>query len=120
MSDIQALRWQGLSISQISALTGFNRRTIRKYLAQPDIPQYGPRPPRPSKLDPFKDYLDQRLQAGVWNAVVLLREIQARGYTGATPFSRSMSIPSVSARKQWRCVASRPRPAIKPRWTGAM
>lgn len=82
VSDIQALRRQGLAISQISALTGFNRRTIRKYLAQPGIPQYGPRPAPPGKLDPFKPYLEQRLAAGVWNAVVLLREIRERGYTG--------------------------------------
>lgn len=82
VSDIQALRQKGLSISQISELTGFNRRTVRKYLAQPGIPQYGPRPAPPSKLAPFKDYIQQRLQAGVWNMVVLLRELRERGYTG--------------------------------------
>jgi len=82
VSDIQALRHKGLSISQISQLTGFNRRTVRKYLAQPGIPEYGPRPAAPSKLDPFKDYIHERLQAGVWNMVVLLRELQERGCTG--------------------------------------
>ena len=82
VSDIHCLRRQGLSITQISQLSGFNRRTVRKYLAQPGRPQYGPRAPLPSKLDPFKEYLHQRLQAGVWNAVVLLREIKERGYTG--------------------------------------
>lgn len=82
MHDIQELKRQGLSITQIAAHTGFNRRTIRKYLAQPATPRYGPRAPRPSKLDPFRAYLAQRLQQGVWNARVLLREIQERGYTG--------------------------------------
>lgn len=82
MSDIHALRRQGLSISRISTLTGFNRRTIRNYLTQPGQPEYGPRPQRESKLDPFKEWLDQRLQAGVWNAVVLLRELRERGYAG--------------------------------------
>jgi transposase len=80
--DLQELKRQGLSITQIAAHTGFNRRTIRKYLAQPATPRYGPRAPRPSKLAPFHAYLAQRLQAGVWNAKVLLREIQERGYTG--------------------------------------
>ena len=82
MHDIQELKRQGLSITQIAALTGFNRRTIRKYLAQPATPCYGPRTPRPTKLEPFHAYLKGRLQAGVWNATVLLREIQEQGYTG--------------------------------------
>lgn len=82
MSDILSLKRQGLSNSEISRLTGFNRRTVRKYLEQPGIPQYSPRPPRAGKLDPFKEYLQQRVQAGVWNAVVLLRELKERGYTG--------------------------------------
>ena len=42
-------------------------------------PIYRPRPARPSKLDAFKPYLEERLKAGVWNAQVLMR---ARGYDG--------------------------------------
>jgi transposase len=82
VNDIQELKRQGLTISQISAITGFSRPTIRKYLANPNTPRYGPREARPSKLDPFKPYLGERLAAGVWNATVLLREIQQRGYSG--------------------------------------
>ena len=82
MHDLQELKRQGLSITQIAAHTGFNRRTIRKYLADPVTPRYGSRAPRPTKLDPFHLYLTQRLAAGVWNAKVLLREITERGYTG--------------------------------------
>ena len=81
--DIHELRRQGLSISAISGLTGFDRKTIRKYLAQGEItPRVAPRPQRGSKLDPFKEYIEERLQAGVWNAIVLLREVRARGYGG--------------------------------------
>jgi transposase len=80
--DIHELKRQGLSITQIAAHTSFNRRTIRKYLTEPATPRYGPRPPRPSKLDAFHAFLQERMAAGVWNARVLLREIQERGYTG--------------------------------------
>jgi transposase len=80
--NLQELKRQGLSITQIAAITGFDRRTIRKYLTHPATPRYGPRVPRPTKLDPFHAYLKERLAAGVWNAKVLLREIQERGYTG--------------------------------------
>lgn len=85
VSDIQELKRQGLSISQISALTGFDRKTIRKYLDHPQPPRYGPRTTpskRPSVLEGYHTYLDERLAAGVWNAVVLLRELQERGYSG--------------------------------------
>jgi transposase len=83
VNEIQELKRQGLSISQIAAQTGFNRRTIRKYLEHPQTPRYPKRAPRPTKLDAYQPFLEQRLQAGVWNARVLLRELQAQGYTGS-------------------------------------
>jgi len=76
------MRREGLSISDIVAITGFDRKTIRKWLLQGGTPRYGPRPPRPSKPDPCKPYVEQRLGAGVWNAVVLLRELGQQGYAG--------------------------------------
>lgn len=82
MNEIQKLRREGLTISAIGRLTGFDRKTIRKHLRAGGIPRYGPRARRPSKLDAFKEYLEGRLGAGVWNAVVLLREIRQRGYQG--------------------------------------
>lgn len=83
MNEIQELKRQGLSISQIAQATGFNRRTVRKYLTQPGIPRYKVRAPRPSKLTPFLPFVEQRLAAGVWNARVLLRELRERGYDGS-------------------------------------
>jgi len=83
VQEIEELKRQGLSIRAISRLTGYDRKTIRKYLIQPEAtPVYGPRPAPPSKLEPFKPYLEERLGAGVWNGQVLLRELRARGYPG--------------------------------------
>src|SRR6516165_8869448 len=83
VQEIKELKTQGLSLRAISDLTGYDRKTIRRYLiAGNEQPVYGPRPPSASKLDPFKPYLEQRLQAGVWNAQVLLRELRERNYTG--------------------------------------
>ena len=85
MQQIEELVRQGVSRAAISRLTGFDPKTIRKYLKQQDPgPRYGPRQPLPSKLDLFKPYIEERLQAGVWNAVVLLRELRERGYSGDT------------------------------------
>jgi transposase len=106
VNEIRELKRQGLSINEISGLTGFNRRTVRKYLAGPTqpAPMYGPRVERPSKLDAYKDYIKQRLQNGVWNAAVLLREIKSRGYTGGYSILKDHLHPQ---RKAARTVAVR-------------
>lgn len=106
VKELQELKRQGLSISQISSLTGFDRKTIRKYLADTTeaLPRYGPRPSKGSKLEPFQPYLAQRLSAGVWNAVVLLAELKARGYTGEYTVLKDYLRP---LRKQARAVAVR-------------
>jgi transposase len=77
------MKRQGLSIQAISKLLGFDRKTIRKYLLEPEAkPEYRSRPKTPGKLDRFQPYLEERLAAGVWNARVLLRELRERGYDG--------------------------------------
>ncbi len=83
MEEIHRLKREGLSIVAISSLTGYDRKTIRKYLIDPVVrPVYGPRTATSSKLDGFKPYLEARLQAGVWNGKVLLRELRSQGYVG--------------------------------------
>jgi len=83
VEEINELKRAGLTIRAISRLTGYDRKTISKYLLAPTSrPVYGPRSAAVSKLDPFKPYLRGRLQAGVWNARVLLRELRERNYTG--------------------------------------
>jgi transposase len=82
VNRIQELHREGLSISRIKDLTGFARSTIRKRLDHPETPRiHSPRRGQ-SLLDPFVPFLNERTQAGVWNGVVLLRELRERGYSG--------------------------------------
>jgi len=75
VQDYEELKRQGLSIRAISQLTGYCRKTVRKYLIQPDtVPVYGPRSKRPGRLEPFKPYLEDRMRAGVWNASRMRRQ----------------------------------------------
>lgn len=107
VKELQELKRQGLSIQEISHLSGFDRKTIRKYLADDaavQTPRYGPRPKKGSKLEPFRPYIEQRLAAGVWNAVVLLKEIKEQGYTGQYTVLKDYLRP---LRKQARVVAVR-------------
>jgi len=84
VQELKELQRQGMSIQAISKLTGWDRKTIRKYIQAAGLaPEYGPRSAPPSKLDGFKPYLEERLRAGVWNARVLLRELRERNYAGS-------------------------------------
>lgn len=79
---IRDLHRKGWSKTAIAKETGFDRKTISKYLKNGKIPKSSPRKKRGSKLDPFKPYLLQRIQEGTTNCVVLLEEIEAMGYEG--------------------------------------
>lgn len=84
--EIRILHRQGMSIRAIARDLRVSRETVRKYLREPKRePGYGPRAPRPSKLDPFKDYIRMRIREAAPRrlpATVYLREIRALGYEG--------------------------------------
>jgi transposase len=75
---------QGLSKTRVAQRLGISRRTVQRHAVREERePQYGPRPPRPSILDPYKHYLKERLREyPELSAVRLLGEIQALGFGG--------------------------------------
>jgi len=71
-----------LSIHEIARRTGHDRNTVRRALRREGAPRYQ-RPPRPSKLDPFKDEIVQLLQADPRIPGKRIRElIEDLGYDG--------------------------------------
>ncbi len=61
--EIRIMHRQGTSIRSIAKELSISRWTVRKYLRSPGLePVYGPRAPKPSKLDPYKAYIRQRLR----------------------------------------------------------
>ena len=89
MLDVQ--RWaeirrmkevDGLSIHEIVRRTGHDRNTVRRALRREGPPRYE-RPPRPSKLDPFKDEIQRLLQGDPRLPGKRVRElVEALGYGG--------------------------------------
>jgi len=69
---IRELYRQGLSIAEIARKTNHDRKTIRKLVNQEQMPEMKKRAKQQSKLDPFKDYLKQRMDLGVFTYVNLL------------------------------------------------
>lgn len=73
---------QGVYVKDVAAEMGVHPRTVSRALRRGGAPP-GQRPTaRKSKLDPYKPMVDRLLGEGVWNAQVVLREIQAAGYRG--------------------------------------
>jgi hypothetical protein len=81
-----------LTPSQISAQTGLNIKTIRKWL---DKPRYEPRSKgarRTSKLDPYKDLIVGWLEKHPYSGMQIFQRLRAEhGYSGADPSSRTSS-----------------------------
>src|SRR6185437_10868589 len=83
VDEIVSLWQEGVSINEISRLLEMDRKTVRKYLKDPRVRRYARRKQKPSPIEPYVDYVKERLAQGVWNAVVLTRELKVRGYSGS-------------------------------------
>ena len=79
---IRDLYSQGFSISEIARQTGFDRKTVKKYLKLRILPEPQKRSGRRSKLDPFKPYILEKLKEGPYTAARLYREIKEMGFDG--------------------------------------
>jgi transposase len=83
--EIQVLARQGKGIREIARLLNCSRKAVRRVLRGQAMERYGPRAPRPTKVDAYKAYLQKRLDGAgkvPLAATVLLREIRAQGYGG--------------------------------------
>jgi transposase len=83
--EIRVLHRHGKSIREIAREMGVSRNTVRRYLRDAEAARYKARPPRPTKLDPFKGYVVERLRAAAPERIpasVLLMELRERGYAG--------------------------------------
>ena len=79
---IRELRSKGWTIRAISDETGYDPKTIRKYLKMENAPTKVKRRMRKGKLEPYKDYINERIKEGTTNCEVLFDEIQKLGYEG--------------------------------------
>ncbi len=81
---VKQLHKLGVSQRAIARQMKIGPQTVRKYLKSDQFPEYAKREKKESILDPYKDYLEKRWQAGLRNASELWRELQKeKGYAGA-------------------------------------
>ncbi|MFI5706089.1 ISL3 family transposase [Streptomyces xanthochromogenes] len=73
----------GRSHSSVARELGLDRRTVGKYARARTWQEVVRRAPRrPSTLDPYLDYLQQRWDEGEHSAVILHQELVGKGYLG--------------------------------------
>lgn len=78
---IQFLKQRGYGMRRIARILGLSRGTVTRYYKAATFPERTARY-LPSQLDPYLDYLEQRVTEGGWNSQQLWREISALGYPG--------------------------------------
>src|SRR3990172_9516037 len=79
-------------IKDIAAELGVHPKTVSRAIARGGAPK-PQRKKRGSKLEPYKPKIDKLLSENVWNAMVILREIQADGYDGEETLLRRYITP---------------------------
>jgi transposase len=110
---IQEKRTKGVYIKDIAAELGVHSKTVSRALARGGAPS-GKRPrARRSKLDPFKPTVDRLLGEGVWNAVVILRELQSKGYAGGASILRDYIRPKRALRRSRATVRFETAPGVQ-------
>jgi transposase len=81
--DMRSMYKQGMAISEIARRTGHDRKTVRRHVqSDTELPRYKKREGRPSILEPFKEYIDQRIEERDWSTVRLLEDVRGMGYEG--------------------------------------
>ena len=99
VKEIYEMKGRGHSARAIARELGLARNTVLRYLKSPEAMRPKPRPRRASRLDPYTQYVDRRLEEGLENCVVLHRELRTLGYDGGYSILKSYVSPR---RRRWQ------------------
>lgn len=97
------MKEKGMHVTDIADTLGVHPRMVRRALARGGAPR-GRKRNRVGKLEPFKTEIDRLLGEGVWNAMVIFREIQEKGYPGSVITLRRYIAPKRVLRSSRRTV----------------
>jgi len=80
---VRTLRKEGRNVSDIVRQTGFDRRTVAKWIRANALPERSASAPKTTSPRHFEDFLSRRWSEGCIRGRRLFQEIKARGYIGS-------------------------------------
>ena len=109
-NEVMRLYNEGHSQKTISRMLGVECKTVRRFLRSGQFPERGKPKRKPSEVEQFREYLEQRWKQGCHNATQLWREIRNRGYSGGRGMvGRMVSSFRAPGTKYFRPAAAQPR-----------
>ena len=80
--DIRSDRQKGMSYVEPGKKYHMDPRTAKRYAQSPQKPEYTLTQPKPTKLDAYKQQVDQWLEEAPYSAVRILEKLQEQGFDG--------------------------------------
>ena len=85
--EIRNDRLKGMSYIELGKKYHIDPRTAKRYAESPQRPEYTSSAPKPTKLDEYKQQVDQWLEEGPYSAVRILEKLQEEApYTQQSGF----------------------------------
>lgn len=101
VTQVRELQREGIPIREIARRLGIARNTVRKYVRPRLISAGRPDRPRPSKIAPYREYIEARLAEAPRSCLALLDDLRARGYTGSYTTLKRYVQPRRRRRSAW-------------------
>ncbi len=80
--DIRNDRLKGMSYTELGKKYHIDPRTAKRYAESPQKPEYTLTAPKPTKLDEYKQQVDQWLEEAPYSAVRILEKLKEQGFEG--------------------------------------
>jgi len=80
--DIRSDRQKGLSCTELDWKYHMDPRTAKRYAESPERPEYTLSEPKPTKLDAYKQIVDEWLEETPYSAIRILEKLQEMGFDG--------------------------------------
>lgn len=78
--DIRSDRQKGMSYVELGRKYHMNPRTAKRYAESPQKPEYTLSAPKPTKMDPYKQIVDEWLEEAPYSALRILEKLQEMGF----------------------------------------
>ena len=80
--DIRSDRQKGLSYVELGRKYHMDPRTAKRYAESPQKPEYTLSEPKPTKMDPYKQIVDEWLEEAPYSAKRILEKLREMGFDG--------------------------------------